>query len=91
MNANGNPTTINTNNNNIGVGAGQNINDGTANNETTGGELIRLDLLNHVVTDAAMATGFGWTDHFTATDIQATSQLYTRRRSDQFRGCRDLG
>ena len=70
LNANGNPTTINTSDNNIGIGAGQNINDPTANNETTGGELIRLDLLNHVVTDALTATGFSWTDHFTATTFK---------------------
>ena len=70
LNAIGNPTTINTSNNNIGVGAGQNINDGTANIEATGGELIRFDLLNHVVTNASMATGFGWTDHFTATEFK---------------------
>ena len=69
LNAAGNPTTVNTNSNNIGIGAGQNINDATAGNEATGGEALRVDLVNHAVT-AATATGFNWTDHFTATSFK---------------------
>ena len=69
LNAAGNPTTVNTNNNNIGIGAGQNINDATAGIEATGGEALRVDLVNHAVT-AATATGLNWTDHFTATSFK---------------------
>ena len=90
LNAAGNPTTVNTNSNNIGIGAGQNINDATAGNEATGGEALRVDLVNHAVT-AATATGFNWTDHFTATSFKQQINSVQGNGRNQFRGCRESG
>jgi hypothetical protein len=90
LNAAGNPTPVNTNDNNIGIGAGQNINDATANIEATGGEALRVDLVNHAVT-AATATGFNWTDHFTATSFKQQVNYGAGQWANQFRGCREIG